>query len=471
MPPKIQPPSLKDISTRTMVLVLIHALLDEKHFDILRNYLTMTSYNILEMLQNEIMNILNLDASIRFNSLQVLLRHDVKQLKTGMFPRFYYDQILSIIIEKGKRLQKLNLKGVWARDYPQLLASIIDNLTELRSLEIPHMPDDTVISSINNLKYLTLLDISGEGGYTREGIKVLKSETLRILDIGSYGKKDLCFGTESNFELMADIIENLPNLSIIKTYSFTGHALHIVSQRNPHYISKLTYIYDTSTTPEIFDSIVNTCPLLDHAHFSIPADGVVEQFYRLKKLNSLKLTQGTKTEIVSFLQKSENRMEILQLNHNKDDTLDIGDFCRYAPNLRNLECFQMSLKFSHPEKLSLHRLQKVQILYCDISDKDVIALITNSPEVKSVTIGSSLSLTDDDIITLVTEHSFPQLEELVFSFAENLTVVSVEVLCAACPSLRVLGTISEWAVTEEEFIELKLSCQISNTDLTLLPVF
>lgn len=213
-----------------------------------------------------------------------------------------------IIRDQGKGLHHLNLKGVWARDYPWFLNSLIRSLRNLKSLIIPHMCDDSVIASVLSLKHLVKLDISGEASYTTAGIKwvffvdkwkniylyfrYIKSETIRILDIGSYGKANLCQDSISGHELVAEIIQNLPNLNVLKTYSFTGHALLYLYKKDNNFRTKLTYIHATDCTVEIFNAVVKTCPHLENTHVNCPQEGVVSGLNAIRNLHSLKLTKG-----------------------------------------------------------------------------------------------------------------------------------------------------------------------------------
>ncbi|CAH1995442.1 unnamed protein product [Acanthoscelides obtectus] len=224
-----------------------YALSDDegKYYEVVQEYLADATYEVLQDLLRMILNCITLDAGIRFSCLEVLLREDVKKLDTGIFPWFYYEKILKTLKERGKRLQQLNLKGVWVRDYPEELTDLIENLPNLRTLIMPHMAGDEVIEAVCSLKYLTILDICGEACYTVEGIRKLSSDRLQVLDIGNFGKRDICQEEDSGPELVAHIMMNCPNLRSVKTYSYTGSSLQIIYEKNPSYRTKLKYIHDT----------------------------------------------------------------------------------------------------------------------------------------------------------------------------------------------------------------------------------
>ncbi|CAH1183811.1 unnamed protein product, partial [Phaedon cochleariae] len=424
---------------------VISALCDDegKYFGAVSEYLAGATYEVLEDLLNSILNSLSLDASTRFNCLEVLLREDVRKLDTGMFPQFYYRKILEVISQRGRRLRRLNLKGVWVRDYPELLSEMVRKLEMLETLVIPHMADDEVLESIMSLKKLTVLDICGEACYSVSGIRTLKSDTIRVLHIGSFGKTDLCQQESSGSEIVAELIENLPNLNYLRTYSYTGHALLTVYNRNPTHQTKLKYLHDTNTSMEIMESILKLCPALESLHFDSPAPGIVEKLANFRKLNSLKLTKGNMSELLTLLRVSGSQLEVLKLNHDKNTSLDLSEICLLCPNLVELESFLMRITFSNLDTYFMS-LERLELSYCDMSLGVLRFLMTNSPFLKKIIVGCNINMTDGDVFRLCAECDFNFLEEVWFSSARSLTSTSVELLMGHCPSLRVLGQLSGW---------------------------
>ncbi|XP_018574980.1 uncharacterized protein LOC108913828 [Anoplophora glabripennis] len=471
MSPKVQVLPLSYLCLKVVSNQLIYALSDEegKYYEVVEKYFLAATYEVLQDLLKIILNSVNLDASIRYACLEVLLREDVKKLDTGIFPQFYYRKILETIAYKGKRLQQLNMKGVWVRDYPEQLCKMIRRLKHLKTLTIPHMADDSIIDEVLNLKKLTMLDICGEACYTVGGIRKLKSDTLRVLDIGNFGKIDLCQEEISGYELVAQIIEQLPNLISIRTYSYTGSALWLIYNKNPKYRSKLMYLHDTRTTLETMDSIIKLCPDLESIHLDTPESGVMEKLSQLRKLNSLKLIKPSLDEVINYLKVSGTQLQVLKLNHNKKFSLDLSQICLLVPNLQTVECFQMKLTFTNLNTYSM-ALQNVELLYCDMSDHVVRYILTNAPFLKRMVVGCVINMTDGDIFRLCAECNFQNLEELWFSCARCLTATSVELLMGHCPNLRVIGQLNGWDMHQDELDYLRAIIAATNTDLTLLPV-
>lgn len=471
MSPKIQVLPLSYLCLKVISNQLIYALSDEegKYYEVIEKYFAGATYEVLQDLLKIILNSVNLDASIRYACLEVLLREDVKKLDTGIFPQFYYRKILETISYKGKRLQQLNLKGVWVRDYPEQLCKMIRRLKYLKTLVIPHMADDAVIDEILDLKKLTVLDICGEACYTVGGIRKLKSDTIRVLDIGNFGKIDLCQEELSGYELVARIIEQIPNLVSIRTYSYTGTALWLLHSKNPKYKTKLTYLHDTWTTLEEMDSIIKLCPNLERIHLDSVESGVLEKLSELKRLNSLKLTKPNLDEVMDYLKTSGEQLQTLTLNNNKKSSLNLSEICLYVPNLQTLEFFQMKLTFTNLNAYFM-TLQNVELLYCDMSDHVVRYILTNAPFLKRIVVGCVINMTDGDIFRLCAECNFQNLEELWFSRARCLTATTVELLMGHCPNLRVVGQLNGWDIHQDELDYLRAVIAASNTDLTLLPV-
>lgn len=471
MSPKVQVLPLGYLCLKTISNQLIYALSDDegKYYDEIERYFAGATYEVLQDLLKIILNSVNLDASIRYSCLEVLLREDVKKLDTGIFPQFYYRKILNVIAYKGKRLQHLNLKGVWVRDYPEELCKMIKRLKCLKTLVIPHMADDTVIEAILSLKKLTVLDVCGEACYTVGGIRRLRSDTIKVLDIGNFGKIDLCPEELSGYELVAELIEKLPNLVSIRTYSFTGSALGLIHNKNPKYRTKLAYLHDTGTTLETIEAVIKLCPLLESVHIDSPQPGVVEKLSHLKRLNSLKLTKANMDEVIAYLRTSGARLQVLKLNRNKNASLNLSEICVWAPNLQTLECFQMKLTFNDINAYFV-ALQNVELLYCDMTDLLVRYILTNAPFLRRIVVGCVVNMTDGDIFRLCAECDFENLEELWFSCARCLTATSVELLMGHCPNLRVVGQLNGWDMHQDELDYLNVVIAASNTDLTLLPV-
>lgn len=470
MSPRNQVDILSLLCLKTIAQQVIHLLADDegKYYNVVRKFLQDATFHVLQDLLGLILKMQNLDASTRFSCLEVLLRSDVKKLETGIFPHSYYKKILEVIRGSGGGLQHLNLKGVWVRDFPELFSSTLRELKYLKTLTIPHMADDSVIETIMECKNLTVLDISGESAFTVSGLRKIQSDTLTVLSIGNFGKKDVCTQEDSSFDVVANLIANLPNLTVLRTYSYTGKSLLNLYKKNKNFQSKLKYLHDTNTTFEEFDAIVNTCPLLENIYLNTPNNGLITNLGKLKKLHSLKLSRFLWTELHSYLQLHGSRLQTLKLNTCKEEIIDLSVISHTTPNLITLECFKVELNFTDLNSYFMS-LENLEVLYCNINGLVLGYLLLNSPYLKKVVVGDVIHMTDGDIFRLCAECDFANLEQLWFTHARYLTATSVELLMGHCPNLKVLGQLSGWDVSSSEVEILRAVITASNTNLTLQP--
>ncbi|XP_057659628.1 uncharacterized protein LOC130895956 [Diorhabda carinulata] len=442
----------------------------------------------------------NLDRYTRFNCLQLLLREGSRELDTGIFPRIYYDKILKVILDRGQRLQHLNFKGVWIRDFPDLLSKVIRNSPGLKTLIIPQMANNEVLEAINTLEYLTVLDISGESYFTVNGIKKLSNKTLQVLDLGYAG--DSCFcqedeleepeleeeegsedeeneeeelnefedGTEErDFQLLAEIIENLPALISLKTYSFTGNAISVLKGMNPNYKTNLKFLHDSNTSVDIMDSVVSLCPDLEDIHLEEAESDVLEDLYKLSKLNTLQLTKCYIDEFLFSLDIFGGQLQVLKLNNMTETHLDLSDLCISAPNLHTIELYQMKLAFTNKDNY-FGNLNNMDFSYCETTSDTMLSVLRNSPSLKVFRVLECLvNLSDKDIFDLCSERKLESLEKLWFSSAGTLTAASVEMLMESCPNLVQIGELDGWDVTKEDMVDLRAVIKATNIDLKITP--
>ncbi|VEN53767.1 unnamed protein product [Callosobruchus maculatus] len=301
------------------------------------------------------------------------------------------------------------------------------------------------------------------------GIRKLHSDKLQVLDIGNFGKRDICQEEDSGPELVAELMMNCPNLSSVKTYSYTGSSLLLIYEKNPSYRTKLKYIHDTGTTLKSMEAITTLCPDLETVHLESPEQEVLENLSKLRKLHTLKLVKYSAQELTDYLRISGSQIQVLKLSRVKDVALDLSVLSSLIPNLVTLECFQMKLTFSDAGSYFMS-LQNVEFLYCDMSDDVIRFVLMNAPFLRRMVVGCVILMTDGDIFRMCAESDFTNLEELWFSCAKCLTATSVELLMGHCPNLKVIGQLTGWDLHQEELDYLKVVIAATNTDLTLLPV-
>ncbi|XP_017785416.1 PREDICTED: uncharacterized protein LOC108568696 [Nicrophorus vespilloides] len=473
MSPKMQVPQLSAVALCNVSTLLMQCLSDDEgaNYEAVATYLLDATHEVLQDLLKLILNVKNLDASTRFSCLQMILREDIQRLDTGLFPHSYYEKILEVIAASGRGLKHLNLKGIWLRDYPESLRDLISKLSNLKVLVIPHMADDQVLEAlIESCPQLSVLDISGECNFTADGLRNVKSNRLKVLSVGMYGKRTVTDDDATEYvRTIVQMLKNLPNLNVLKTYSHTGLALLEMYKENPDCRTNLKYIHDTSTSIEVLEAVVKLCPELESVNLNSPKERVLSGLSSLKRLSSLKISEPDCSELMEYLEVAGRKIQVLKLSTTRGESLDVSRLAVLAPDLLTLELYKSRLICMHPDNYFLS-LQTLEVLYCDISTVVLRYLLQNSPFLKRVIIGDDIHMTDGDVFRICAECEFYALEELWFSRARSLTATSIELLMGHCPNLKVLGQVSGWDISSDDLDLLRTIITSANIDLTLLPI-
>lgn len=326
-----------------------------------------------------------------------------------------------------------------------------------------------MLKAITKCDRLTALDISGESTFSEDALRQLKLTSLRLLDIGSYGERSLCINPQSDpSAILAELIKNNSNLVVIRTYSFTGQALLLLHQQDGQFKTNLRYLRDTRTTQEVCQAIVATCPNLENIYLNSPEQKTFDVLKQAKSLNSLKVTKFDCKTLDGYLKECGSQFHTLKLNHSIEGSLDLSKLLVLTPELVNLECFKVKLAWGDPEAFFVS-LQSAEILYCEMPDSVVRLVLTNSPCLRRIILGSTIQMTDGDLFRLCADCDFAALEELWFSCAKCLTVTSAALLMGHCPNLTSLGQLSGWDVSADDIEYLQAIIFSSNLNLTLLP--
>lgn len=378
---------------------VIHALSDDEglYYNEVSEYHKYTLPEILEDMLSEILNIENLDAGTRFSCLQVFLRNNVRKLVTGIFPHSYYQRIMDIIAENGLGLLHLNLKGVWMKDYPKSLNKVLTNLSQLKVLHIPHMADDEILQTVANCTSLKVLDISGECNFTHQGLKdfstllKLNKSQIKILDIGSFGEENI------PHEIIADIIEALPNLASLCSYSYVGKSLLHIYKKNKTFTCKLKHLHDTKTSQEICSAIIQTCPHLENLYFDSPNENVIEQIHEFSDLTKLKLVNFQCSVLQKLFPTWGNTLRTLKLSLGKG-IFDISSVANCS-NLIYLELYKMEF-VTHTSEISFTRLEHLEVTYSEMTSACLKYVLGQSPKLRKISVGEPVKLTDGDLYRL-----------------------------------------------------------------------
>lgn len=408
MSPKCPVLPLQEITLSLVARQLIHTLTrvttDE---DVAMLFTMVSSYyesmgvtsDIFQDLINLILSSEYLDPSIRYYTMRLLLKENVKSLATGMFPCPYYRKVVELIVEQGRHLTSLNLKGVWVKEeHLTLMYQLIKNLPNLTVLNIPYIANDEVLKFIGeHNKVLKLLDVSGETDITEIGIDAMLTgnpqltQSLTVVNIGMYGEENI------DHTDVALLIRRLPNLTNLGSYSFVGKSVYHIYNTDcpPNFKSKLQYMHDTQTNMRTIKAIIALCPMLETIYLEEPDQGVLLQLKEFSHVNKIKLNKFQCHELHQLLEKIGYKIVTLMLS----GSLGSFNFTRIAETCRNLESleFYQIQTATHEEEIPFNKLEHIEIIQGNLSSSLLKYLMTGSPKLKKLIIGDEIKLDDNDM--------------------------------------------------------------------------
>jgi len=333
------------------------------------------THTIYEELLRLILTQYNVQASVRFVCLQMLLNNNIKTLTTDVFPYPYYEKILQVVAMQGRGLKYLNLKGIWLKeDNMSLMFNIIKNLSNLVKLVIPYIPTDDLMFHLKlyqrNLLYL---DVSGETDITDIGIDYLctsdVSKTLAVVDIGTLGEENICHTD------IASLLTHIPNLTSLGSYSFVGRAVEYAIEQhkklqqqhmNGDLVLKLQYLHDTETKLNTMNAICRACPDLKLIYLDAPERNVLHKLSSLSNLQRLKIYKFNCSEIYAVLKAIGPQLQHLTLMKGKN-IMDVANIIRCCPKLIDLEFYMMDELTCLSDDMNFNQLQSLEILSSPMS--------------------------------------------------------------------------------------------------------
>lgn len=315
----------------SLVMVEINSYLEENG----------ATHTIYEELLQLILSSDNLQSSVRFVCLQMLLNSGTKTLKTEVFPYPYYEKILQVVEMQGRSIKYLNLKGIWLKeDNMSLMFRIIKSLPNLVKLVIPYIATDDLLFHIKLYqKNLLHLDVSGEVDITDIGIEYLCSsdvrETLTVLDIGTLGEENICHTD------IASLLTHIPNLRSLGSYSFVGRSVqYVIENINSDFVSKLQYLHDIETKLNTMNAICTACPDLKLIYLDSPEPNVLHKLTSFRNLQSLKIYKFNCSEIYHVLKRIGRQLKRLTCMKGSN-IMDVGIIIQNCPNLIDLDFYLM----------------------------------------------------------------------------------------------------------------------------------
>lgn len=286
-------------------------------------------------------------------------------------------------------------------------------------------------------------------------------KNISYIDIGMLREENICH------EDVALLIENLPNLKKIVTYSYVGRSIRFIHKQNPNFRCKLQYAHDTDTSEDALDSIVQCCPELESIYLDTPSPGILNKLINLRRLEQLKLYKFSCDELMTeLLPKIGYNLHQLTLIKGKGHC-DLGMLARRCPLVLELECYLMDmLTFACDGEFQ--SLQGLEILNSCMNNFALKAfIVAHAKTIQRLGI-DTVSFKDEDIRHIFLNHRFENLQDVWFTSAPNLTMEAVEVFMQL-PEIKSLGQLTGWAMDHDDLQFLRGVVKNRNTRLSLSP--
>lgn len=317
---------------------------------------------------------------------------------------------------------------------------------------------------INLSRHLKILDIAGETDITDLGLHAIATgvcKDITYIDIGMLREENICH------EDVALLIENLPQLTKISTYSYVGRSIRFIHKARPDFRCKLQYAHDTDTSADCLDSMVECCPDLENVYLDTPSPGILHKLANLRRLEQLKLYKFSCDELLTeLLPKIGFNLQKLTLIKGKG-ACDLGLLAKRCPLILELECYLMDmLTFACDGVFQM--LQGLEILNSCVNNFALKAFIVAHAKTLHRIGVDQVSFKDEDIRHIFLNHRFERLQDVWFTSAPHLTMESVEIFMQL-PELKSLGQLTGWAMDYEGLQFLRGIVRSRNTRLTLSP--
>ncbi|XP_067008346.2 uncharacterized protein [Anabrus simplex] len=436
------------------------------------DYLSVLPPNISEEFLHYILRIEEFDPIVRYWALKFFLQPHTRALIIGMFPETYYTRLVEVIILQGAGLQVLDLKGVWLNhESSHLLQTILENIQNLTTLNIPHMANDTVLETIGlHNESLQMMDISGDCSITERGTSLLCSNqalaaSLQILNVGNPG------GEEVEPFAIAQFIKKLPNLISLGPYAHVGKAIvHLISEGDTKELkTNLQHVHDTNTDIKTAKIIIETCPKLQSLYLDQPNENVIPLFQAMSKLDQIKLHKFQCDELKPLLSKIGSSVRSLELILGAG-ILDLSMIGMTCPQITKFICYKIEI-IRHFEQVSFEHLVRLGIFYSDISVSCIKYILSSAQKLEELSIGDLIDISDADIHEILSHTVRENLRDVWFPNARNLTTQSVQCFIENCPNLRSLGELSGWDLSPSDVTDFRAAIQAENIDLRLWEFF
>lgn len=443
--------------------------------DLVRDILIQSlSPALLEDLLNTILRRdVEVEATVRYLAVQLLLVEGVRTLAVGKFPETYYALVLEATAKCGFGLHNLDLRGLWIKEeHKSMLMKVLRKLVDIRRLTLRYNCDNDMLAALGKYSnHLQRLDISGSSEITEGGLMKLCHNPSRVamdtlphsllmVDIGGPGSQGL------DPSLASYLLLNLPHLVSLGSYERTGAAVELVYKSEPDRQLGLRYLHDKITSNAKFLAIHRTCRMLQAVYLDCPKNLVVHSLDILKYLKEVKLHKVRWSDVVVMLMKMGDRLRHLYLLSifGEVEMSELGHLCT---RLQRLEVHGSTLTYTKPpEPAAFQEIEELLIYTSRVSTGCLMQLMTQCKSAVHIALGEC-GFTDAELTMVLIEGGMSKVRELWMGAAQTLTFQGVETLLGHCPDLTSLGNLAGWSVHPAEVDLLRVQLLLTNTDLDI----
>ncbi|XP_063992059.1 uncharacterized protein LOC135170289 [Diachasmimorpha longicaudata] len=463
--------------------------------------------------------------------LALLLGPDIKQLKVNLCCYYgcsHQTSLLKLLASEGIGLESLELaRSALLRLDCKLLKSALQSMTNLRSLTLRNIANDSVLQVIGKAcPKLVVLDVACSMQVTDMGLnnlllqielrdklpthpspsetswsklkaiisklksrkKIDKQERQGILLEYCERKNALCnslkiLNVANTAVTSAGVLlalAHVPHLESLADYNHMGRVVEIMNRgviqlKTPF---SLTQARSSRTTAARLELLSQTCPRLEKIFISEPLHPpeALRLFPHVTSLSiqSVPARKEWLSGFYDYLRTNGHRLRDLSVRITESDTpvqLDLREVFQYCPNLVSLSktgAAVVWLDGSDPPPL--RKLRRIQ-LGRTVTAHSVTMIIKLSPVLSSLHVHSCLDLTNEHLeMILMGDNCLLNCLTCFYIYeASKISAGVILKMLKSCRRLRKIGNLANWGLDCEGVKVLRETLAKANLDVELCP--
>lgn len=313
---------------------------------------------------------------------------------------------------------------------------------------------------------LDTLKVLKEWRATHRGLKGLCRSTSTSLRVLAVPHDDGLFEERSiSARDAAFLLSSLPNLRRLDCAGSTlGAALTLGTSD-----TRLEVLSVKHTTQHELQAILKRCQAVEELELWEPKVGVVAGVAGLSRLSKLFVVNLRCRELMQLLESAGPRLTELEIEDCDTELVNLALISALCPRLEKFSISDFDGEVTGPCKWPALRY----IFLPRLPRQRIFELVQGAPLLQTLAVGTTGDLLDEDVPVLCS--SCPELEKVKLfgydwgwgEFRVRLTRNAVLTFLESCRKLRILGDLTTWDLSREEFMALQQHIDRSNLDVTL----